>query len=128
MAVAQGKEKEKPVTTLTVAKCSHCGGQFPLSSELLDCGLRCPHCKTVAKVLPGDADGAEAAHASTGRAPGAWASSQPRRLHICPPTAPRRTPLMLTVLGSPGVIIAVVGVAMLVIATLVMSMSIMGEP
>jgi len=56
----------------------------------------------------------------------AWASEQPRRLHVSPPTRPRRPSLLATVLGSTGVIFAVVGVVLVILAALLMSMSMAG--
>jgi len=111
--------------TITIAQCIDCGGRFPLPAEFLDCGLRCPHCKAVTKAAR--AEGAvAAADASARPAHEAWASEQPRHLHVSPPTRPRRPSLIATVLGSPGVIFAVVGVVLVILATLLMKMSMTG--
>jgi hypothetical protein len=120
-------EKERTVTQLSIAKCCNCGERFQIRSDLLDCGLRCPHCKVVAKAEADTSGGASAvALAHAPRDHPSSARVQPTQPNGRPLTGPRRNPLAMAVLGSPGVIITVVGVVMLVLAMIAVSMAMIG--
>lgn len=139
------------MSQLAVAKCSACEGRFTVPSELLDCGLRCPHCQAIAEI---HADNGGAAQADVANTPGlagqpatsALPSRPPHRLRVLGRgkwlAAGRRLPgirfsasndtarpprsLMAVIFGSPGVIISVVGAVVLAIVTIIVGLTMMG--
>jgi hypothetical protein len=116
------------VSQLAIAKCSACDGRFQVRAELIDSGLRCPLCKTVAKVLA--SSNGEGRAVAEVPAPAAHRFSKAARRRqmeeMFRSMDHGRGPLAMTILRSPGVIITVVGAVALTLATLVMSMAVMG--
>jgi hypothetical protein len=116
------------VSQLAIAKCSACDGRFQVRAELIDCGLRCPLCKTVAKVLASDnGDGCAPANVPAPAAHRFSKAARRRQMEeLFRSMDHGRSPLAMTILRSPGVMIGVIGALLLTIAMIVMSLSVLG--